>query len=323
MRRRAFALKLKADDKIKRVVICSGKVYYDLLAERDARASGRCLSAASGTVLPVPGAVAAHRTGPLQERRIVWCQEEPKNQGAWSFIEPELEWVLTKIGAKPRARAMRAAWPRPRPRRASPAATRPNRKPLSKERSGLVAVDEMLCPDKVTVEVPPRCPGRDRRPRRTTVAPNALLAQMQEKRPQEGMTDDVMVPALGESVTEATVSTWFKKVGDQVAQDEMLCELETDKVSVEVPAPVAGVLAEILAPKARRSTPRPAWRSSPKGAAAVPPGRSPRRPAAGSPGAAPAAVTGKDVEDAPSAKKAMAEAGLRAMQVRARAAMAA
>ena len=52
---------------------------------------------------------------------------------------------------------------------------------------------------------------------------------------------DIRVPTLGESVTEATVSTWFKKVGDQVAQDEMLCELETDKVSVEVPAPAVRV----------------------------------------------------------------------------------
>ena len=58
-----------------------------------------------------------------------------------------------------------------------------------------------------------------------------------------------MVPTLGESVTEATVSTWFKAVGDTVAQDEMLCELETDKVSVEVPSPAAGVLAEITAPE--------------------------------------------------------------------------
>ena len=60
---------------------------------------------------------------------------------------------------------------------------------------------------------------------------------------------DVMVPSLGESVSEATVSTWFKKPGDVVKQDEMLCELETDKVSVEVPSPVAGVLAEIIAPE--------------------------------------------------------------------------
>ena len=55
------------------------------------------------------------------------------------------------------------------------------------------------------------------------------------------------MPALGESVSEATVATWFKKVGDSVAQDEMLCELETDKVSVEVPSPAAGTLAEVLA----------------------------------------------------------------------------
>jgi len=61
------------------------------------------------------------------------------------------------------------------------------------------------------------------------------------------MTSEVRVPTLGESVTEATVATWFKKPGDTVAVDEMLCELETDKVSVEVPAPIAGTLTEILA----------------------------------------------------------------------------
>ncbi len=61
------------------------------------------------------------------------------------------------------------------------------------------------------------------------------------------MTTEVRVPTLGESVTEATVATWFKKPGDAVAQDEMLCELETDKVTVEVPSPAAGTLAEIVA----------------------------------------------------------------------------
>ena len=61
------------------------------------------------------------------------------------------------------------------------------------------------------------------------------------------MTTEVRVPTLGESVTEATVATWFKKPGEPVAADEMLCELETDKVTVEVPAPAAGVLAEIVA----------------------------------------------------------------------------
>ena len=58
---------------------------------------------------------------------------------------------------------------------------------------------------------------------------------------------EVRVPTLGESVTEATVATWFKKPGDAVAQDEMLCELETDKVTVEVPSPAAGTLGDIVA----------------------------------------------------------------------------
>ena len=58
---------------------------------------------------------------------------------------------------------------------------------------------------------------------------------------------EIRVPTLGESVTEATVATWFKKHGDSVAIDEMLCELETDKVTVEVPSTVSGILSEIVA----------------------------------------------------------------------------
>ena len=58
---------------------------------------------------------------------------------------------------------------------------------------------------------------------------------------------EIRVPTLGESVTEATVATWFKKPGDTVAIDEMLCELETDKVTVEVPSTVSGILSEIVA----------------------------------------------------------------------------
>src|SRR5207245_2883317 len=58
---------------------------------------------------------------------------------------------------------------------------------------------------------------------------------------------DIRVPTLGESVTEATIGRWFKKAGDAVAVDEPLVELETDKVTIEVPAPSAGVLGEITA----------------------------------------------------------------------------
>src|SRR5579863_7236063 len=58
---------------------------------------------------------------------------------------------------------------------------------------------------------------------------------------------EIRVPALGESVTEATIGKWFKKPGDAVAVDEPLVELETDKVTIEVPAPAAGVLSDIAA----------------------------------------------------------------------------
>ncbi len=128
---------------------------------------------------------------------------------------------------------------------------------------------------------------------------------------------DVMVPALGESVSEATVSTWFKKVGDAVKQDEMLCELETDKVSVEVPAPASGILAEILAPEGATVAANARLGIISEGAAAAK--DEPRAAAAEaveSPGAGPETVTErKDVEDAPSAKKALAEAGLSRDQV--------
>ncbi len=59
------------------------------------------------------------------------------------------------------------------------------------------------------------------------------------------MATEIRVPALGESITEAIVGKWFKNAGDAVKADEPLVELETDKVTVEVPAPVSGVLGEI------------------------------------------------------------------------------
>ena len=60
---------------------------------------------------------------------------------------------------------------------------------------------------------------------------------------------EIKVPTLGESVTEATVATWFKKPGDYIKMDEMLCELETDKVTIEVPSTSSGILAKIVAPE--------------------------------------------------------------------------
>src|SRR6201989_711319 len=58
---------------------------------------------------------------------------------------------------------------------------------------------------------------------------------------------EIRVPTLGESITEATIGRWFKKAGDAIKVDEPLVELETDKVTIEVPAPSAAVLSEIVA----------------------------------------------------------------------------
>ena len=91
--------KLVADDKIKRVVICSGKVYYDLLAERDARGIDDVYLLRLEQIYPVPTRSLTQELSRFPNADIVWCQEEPKNQGAWSFIEPELEVLLTRIRA--------------------------------------------------------------------------------------------------------------------------------------------------------------------------------------------------------------------------------
>ncbi|APE44349.1 dihydrolipoamide succinyltransferase [Sulfitobacter alexandrii] len=140
---------------------------------------------------------------------------------------------------------------------------------------------------------------------RTQDAPKSIDAGAEEMKPRDAADDiDVMVPTLGESVTEATVSTWFKQVGDTVAQDEMLCELETDKVSVEVPAPAAGTLTQILAEEGStvEANGKLAVISGGEGASASAPAQESAPPPAAADG-----KSGKDVEDAPSAKKAMAE----------------
>ncbi len=191
----------------------------------------------------------------------------------------------------------------------------------------------MLCEletDKVTVEVPSPVAGTlsdivaqegdtvgvdallAMCPKQATLAPKSQRRAPRPPQAQMATADapvaaatgadnvDVMVPTLGESVTEATVSTWFKAVGDTVAQDEMLCELETIG-SVEVPSP-ALCLSEIPPPKVPLSTPPRTRRDLRL--------RCRCGPAADAPAAAPAATSGKDVENAPSANKLMTEKGI-------------
>ena len=92
--------KLKPDNKIKRVVLCSGKVYFDLLEERDARGIDDIYLMRVEQFYPFPALSMVKELERFPNADYVWCQEEPKNQGAWFFMEPNIEWVLTRIKAK-------------------------------------------------------------------------------------------------------------------------------------------------------------------------------------------------------------------------------
>jgi 2-oxoglutarate dehydrogenase E1 component len=93
-------VKLLSDAKIRRVVMCSGKVYYDLLEEREKRKINDVYLMRVEQFYPFPAKSMMKEVERFKNAEIVWCQEEPKNMGAWSFMEPNIEWVLDKIGAK-------------------------------------------------------------------------------------------------------------------------------------------------------------------------------------------------------------------------------
>ena len=94
------AIKLKPDAEIKRVVLCSGKVYYDLYEEREKRGLDDIYLLRIEQLYPFPARALIQELTRFAEAEMVWCQEEPKNMGAWSFVEPNLSWVLDHIEAK-------------------------------------------------------------------------------------------------------------------------------------------------------------------------------------------------------------------------------
>jgi 2-oxoglutarate dehydrogenase E1 component len=92
-------IKLVGDDNIRRVVLCSGKVYYDLYEEREKRGIDDVYLMRVEQLYPVPLKALVQELGRFKNAELVWCQEEPRNMGAWHFIEPYLEWVLNQINA--------------------------------------------------------------------------------------------------------------------------------------------------------------------------------------------------------------------------------
>ncbi|WP_119461704.1 2-oxoglutarate dehydrogenase E1 component [Rhodospirillaceae bacterium SYSU D60014] len=91
-----------ADKDVKRVVLCSGKVYYDLFEERARRGSSNIYLMRLEQLYPFPCKALTQELGRFPQAEIVWCQEEPKNMGAWSFAAPEVETLMAEIGSKQR-----------------------------------------------------------------------------------------------------------------------------------------------------------------------------------------------------------------------------
>ncbi|MCL4148165.1 UNVERIFIED_CONTAM: hypothetical protein GTU68_061659 [Idotea baltica] len=92
-------IKLAPDDKMRRVVMCTGKVYYDLYEEREKRGINDVYLLRLEQLYPFPAKALVTELSRFKMAEMVWCQEEPKNQGAWSFAESYIEWVLNHIGA--------------------------------------------------------------------------------------------------------------------------------------------------------------------------------------------------------------------------------
>ena len=263
-------IKLVPDDKIRRVVMCTGKVYYDLYEEREKRGINDIYLLRVEQLYPFPTKALVTELSRFKQAEMVWCQEEPRNMGAWFFVDVFLQWILNQIGAK--HRTMRYAG---RPASASTAVGQ-----MSKHLAQLKQfLDEALGVSVMT---------------------------------------DIRVPTLGESVTEATVGKWFKQPGDAVAVDEPLVELETDKVTLEVPAPAAGVLSDVAVKEGATVAPGALLGQIKDGAAAAPKAAAPApgaKPAeAPKPAPAPAAKS-SEMPMPPSVRKLAAESGVDAGKV--------
>ncbi len=95
-------IKLVSDDKIRRVIMCSGKVYYDLYEEREKRGIDDVYLLRVEQLYPFPTKALVAELSRFKQAEMVWCQEEPRNMGAWFFVDVFLQWILNQIGAKHR-----------------------------------------------------------------------------------------------------------------------------------------------------------------------------------------------------------------------------
>src|SRR5207244_11304867 len=95
-------VELVAEHQIRRVVMCAGKIYYDLYEEREKRGIDDVYLLRLEQLHPFPTKTLVTELNRFKQAEIVWCQEEPRNMGAWFFVDTFIEWVLNAIGAKQR-----------------------------------------------------------------------------------------------------------------------------------------------------------------------------------------------------------------------------
>ena len=229
----ATTVKLVPDAEIKRVVLCTGKVYFDLMEEREKRGENRIQILRIEQLYPFPERPAGAGAGPLPQGRDRLVPGRAQESGRLDLRASRAsKTLIAQLGGTPKAALCRAA--RIRLHRGGP--------------------DESA-----------HC--------RTSCLPqrgfDAITAQFARR---ILMSIEIKVPAMGESVTEATVARWFKKEGDAVTRDEPLLELETDKVTVEVPAPADGAIERIsvkagatvqVGTRAGRDRRRQSWQATP------------------------------------------------------------
>jgi len=219
---------------VTRVVFCSGKVYFDLLKARRESKSQTVAVVRVEQLYPFPTEEYEAVLRKYENaREIIWCQEEPQNQGSWYQIRHRLQ---SKLEAKHELLyAGRAG-------AAAPA-------------TGIAVLHEQQQKNLVAAAlqgVPPEEASRQTRASRPR-----KLGQVHNDNRSSGTA----VAGVG---ADATLVSWHKKPGDSVARDENLVDLETDKVVLEVPAPVAGVLKEIKLTDGTTVTSGQVWRSSKK-----------------------------------------------------------
>jgi hypothetical protein len=181
------------DDKIRRVVLCSGKVYYDLYEEREKRGIDDVYLMRVEQLYPVPLKALVHELARFKNAEVVWCQEEPRNMGAWHFIEPYLEWVLNQIHA-----------PNRRPRYAGRAASAATATGLMSKHLAQLKAFWTGAEPAFTVVMPAAC-------REHPIFTGPRLAWMASPAPtQEKQTMTVLRSDTRRVRDGATIGRWFK-----------------------------------------------------------------------------------------------------------------